>query len=77
MKGCKKPNSVKPISKLSNQKNFCWDCNDKCDTVCVLGQGDGYMVKYTTLPKGVPEGKAQGNSWMQSDIFYRIYWDNS
>ena len=33
---------------------FCWDCNDKCDTVSVLGQDEGYTVKHTTLPEGVP-----------------------
>ena len=30
--------------------------------VPVLGQEEGYMVKYTPLPEGVPEGEAQGNS---------------
>ena len=30
--------------------------------VSVLGQDEGYTVKYNPLPKGVPEGKAQGNS---------------
>ena len=31
-------------------------------TVSVLGRDEGYKVKYTPSPKGVPEGKAQGNS---------------
>ena len=31
-------------------------------TVSVLGQEEGYTVKYTPLREGVPEGKAQGNS---------------
>ena len=30
--------------------------------VSVLGKEEGYIVKYTTSPGGVPEGKAQGNS---------------
>ena len=32
------------------------------NTVSVLGQEEGYTVKYTPLPKGVAEGKALGNS---------------
>ena len=31
-------------------------------TVSVLGRDKGYTVKYNTLPEGVPEGEAQGNS---------------
>ena len=31
-------------------------------TISVLGQEEGYTVKYTPLPEGVPEGKARGNS---------------
>ena len=31
-------------------------------TVSVLGQEEGYTVKYTTSPEQVPNGKAQGNS---------------
>ena len=31
-------------------------------TVSVLGRDEGYTVKYNPLPKGVPEGEAQGNS---------------
>ena len=31
-------------------------------TVSVLGQGEGYRVKFNPLPEGVPEGKARGNS---------------
>ena len=31
------------------------------ENVFVLGQEEGYMVKYTLSPEGVPEGKAQGN----------------
>ena len=30
--------------------------------VSVLGQEEGYTVKYTPLPEVVPEGEAQGNS---------------
>ena len=30
--------------------------------VSVLGQDEGYTVKYNPLPEGVPEGEAQGNS---------------
>ena len=33
-----------------------------CHTVSVLGQEEGYKVKYTPLPEGVPEGEARGNS---------------
>ena len=35
------------------------------DTVSVLERDKGYTVKYEPLPEGVPEGKAQGNSWRQ------------
>ena len=28
----------------------------------VLGREEGYMVKYTPLPEGVPEREARGNS---------------
>ena len=31
-------------------------------TVSVLGQDEGYTVKYTPPPEGVPEGEARGNS---------------
>ena len=31
-------------------------------TVSVLGQEEGYMVKYTPPPEGVPEGEARENS---------------
>ena len=31
-------------------------------TVSVLGQDEGYTVKYNPLAEGVPEGKARGNS---------------
>ena len=30
--------------------------------VSVLGQEEGYTVKYTPSPEGVPESKARGNS---------------
>ena len=30
--------------------------------VSVLGQEEGYTVKYTPPPEGVPEGEARGNS---------------
>ena len=29
-------------------------------TVSVLGQEEGYTVKYTPLPEGVPEGTPEG-----------------
>ena len=29
---------------------------------CVLGREEGYTVKYTPSPDGIPEGEAQGNS---------------
>ena len=44
----------------------------KCNTVSVLGQDEGYMVKYTPLSEGVPEGEAQGKSLRQRGIFDRI-----
>ena len=31
------------------------------DTVSVLGQEEGYTVKYTPSPEGAPKGEAQGN----------------
>ena len=31
-------------------------------TVSVLGREEGYTVKFTPLPEGVPEGEARGNS---------------
>ena len=31
-------------------------------TVSVLGREEGYTVKFTPLPEGIPEDKAQGNS---------------
>ena len=31
-------------------------------TVSVLGREEGYTVKYTPSPEGVPEGEARGNS---------------
>ena len=30
--------------------------------VSVLGPNEGYTVKYTPLPEGVPKGEARGNS---------------
>ena len=30
--------------------------------VSLLGQDEGYTVKYNPLPEGVPKGKAGGNS---------------
>ena len=30
-------------------------------TVSILGRDEGYTVKYTPLPEGVPEDKARGN----------------
>ena len=41
--------------------------------VSVLGQEEGYTVKYTPPPEGGPEGKARGNSLRQRGIFDRIY----
>ena len=35
---------------------------DEGYTVSVLEGEEGYTVKYTPLPKGVPEGEAEGNS---------------
>ena len=32
------------------------------DSVSVLGREEGYTVKYTPSPEGVPEGEARGNS---------------
>ena len=32
------------------------------ENVSVLGQEEGYTVKYIPLPEGVPKGKARGNS---------------
>ena len=40
--------------------------------VSVLGQDEGYMVKYTPWPEGVPKGKAQGNSGRRRGIFDNI-----
>ena len=40
--------------------------------VSVLGRDEGYTVKYTPLPEGVPEGEARGSSWRQRGIFDRI-----
>ena len=31
-------------------------------TVSILGREEGYTVKYTPLPEGVPKGEARGNS---------------
>ena len=45
--------------------------------VSVLGQEEGYAVKYTPLPEGVPEGEAQGNSWRRRGIFDGISWVKS
>ena len=49
-----------------------WKCIKQCIVtltvlfnvriVSVLGQDEGYTVKYNPLTEGVPEGKAQGNS---------------
>jgi hypothetical protein len=33
-----------------------------CDIASVLGREEGYTVKYTHSPEGVPDGKAQGKS---------------
>ena len=42
------------------------------NTVSVLGREEGYTVKYTPPPEGVPEGKARGNSGRRRGIFDRI-----
>ena len=41
-------------------------------TVSVLGREEGYTVKYSPLPEGVPEGEARRNSQRQRGIFDRI-----
>ena len=38
-------------------------CTASMDIVSVLGQEEGYTVKYTLTSEGVSEGKARGNSW--------------
>ena len=50
----------------STISNICWDI------VYVWGREEGYTVKYTPPPEGVPEGEARGNSWRRSGIFDRI-----
>ena len=40
--------------------------------VSVLGQEEGYTVKYNPPPEGVPEGEAWGNSWRRRGIFDSI-----
>ena len=52
--------------------NPCQHHHQPADTVSVLGQEEGYMVKYTPPPEGVHEGEAQGNSWKGRGIFDRI-----
>ena len=37
--------------------------------VSVLGQAKGYIVKYSPLPEGVPEGKAQHNCFRPPSLF--------
>ena len=37
-------------------------------TVSVLGREEGYMVKYTPPPEGVPEGEARGGG-----IYLTVY----
>ena len=39
--------------------------------VYLLGQDEGYTVKYNPLPEGVREGEARGNSRRQRVIFDR------
>ena len=41
-------------------------------SVSVLGREEGYMVKYTPLPEGVPDGRAQANARRQRGIFDSI-----
>ena len=45
-------------------------------TVSVLGQEEGYTVKYNPLPEGVPKGEAQGNSWKQR-VYLTVYPESS
>ena len=42
-------------------------CTVLCYTVSVLGREEGYTVKYTPLPEGVPEGKALGKSYKDNN----------
>ena len=42
-------------------------------TISVLGQDEGYQVKYSPLGGGVPKGKGRGNSQRWRAIFDSIY----
>ena len=46
------------------------------DTVSVLGQDDGYKMKYSLLSVGVPKSKAQENSSYGQDIIVKNDYDN-
>ena len=41
--------------------------------IFVVGQDEGYTVKYSPLLEGVPKGKARGNSRRQRAIFDSIF----
>ena len=45
------------------------------DILSVLGQEEGHTVKYTTLPEGVPESKAEGTPGGEG--VYLIVWVES
>ena len=45
--------------------------------VYVLGQDDGYTVKYTPLHEGIPECEAWGNSWRERGILDNLSQDES
>ena len=42
------------------------------DIVFGLGRDEGYTVKYSPLPEGVPKGKAQGNSQKANLFSFRV-----
>ena len=43
-------------------ETLCLQLQIAINTVSVLGREEGYTVKYTPLPEGVPKGEARGNS---------------
>ena len=43
------------------------------NTASILGQDTVYTVKYSSLPEGVPKGKARGNSCRPRALFDRIF----
>ena len=60
-------------SRLSNtvEVNFNIKMFSNWDCIRFTRQEEGYTVKYTPPPEGVPEGKARGNSWKRRGIFDR------